>query len=186
MNFSRTHQSQFFMWSTIGYFIKFGIFQPLNITTFIIVKHQQHTFHWVTSILWLKVLWHCQFWFSIQLIEFLKFRIMSETPVTLSFETEHALFTWPSIIKCIILGIIIIAAIVANTFMCMAFCMVRKIRKPNNYLIVSLAVTDLSVSILVSYNKWLFVDSEKKSSNWFFIVMPLFADDSSIDIRDLW
>lgn len=36
-----------------------------------------------------------------------------------------------------------------NILVCIAVCLVRKLRRPCNYLLVSLAVSDLCVSILV-------------------------------------
>ena len=36
-----------------------------------------------------------------------------------------------------------------NVLVCIAVCLVRKLRRPSNYLLVSLAVSDLCVAILV-------------------------------------
>lgn len=49
----------------------------------------------------------------------------------------------------LILLIIIIVTIVGNILVCIAVCIVRKLRRPCNYLLVSLAVSDLCVAILV-------------------------------------
>lgn len=54
-----------------------------------------------------------------------------------------------SIIITIILIAIIIGTIVGNILVCVAVCLVRKLRRPCNYLLVSLAVSDLCVAILV-------------------------------------
>lgn len=45
--------------------------------------------------------------------------------------------------------IVIFVTIVGNVLVCIAVCLVRKLRRPSNYLIVSLAVSDLCVAILV-------------------------------------
>ncbi|KAH0815202.1 hypothetical protein GEV33_007590 [Tenebrio molitor] len=54
-----------------------------------------------------------------------------------------------SIVITIILVVIIIGTIVGNILVCVAVCLVRKLRRPSNYLLVSLAVSDLCVAILV-------------------------------------
>ncbi|XP_056635000.1 5-hydroxytryptamine receptor 1-like isoform X1 [Diorhabda sublineata] len=54
-----------------------------------------------------------------------------------------------SIIISLILVSIIIGTIVGNILVCVAVCLVRKLRRPCNYLLVSLAVSDLCVAILV-------------------------------------
>lgn len=56
---------------------------------------------------------------------------------------------WSITLGCLMAAIIISTAI-ANILICFAFCMVRMLRKPQHYLVVSLAVTDLGVAILVS------------------------------------
>nr|XP_023030310.1 5-hydroxytryptamine receptor 1-like [Leptinotarsa decemlineata] len=48
-----------------------------------------------------------------------------------------------------ILVTIILGTIVGNILVCVAVCLVRKLRRPCNYLLVSLAVSDLCVAILV-------------------------------------
>lgn len=53
------------------------------------------------------------------------------------------------VIVSIILLSIIIGTIVGNILVCIAVCLVRKLRRPCNYLLVSLAVSDLCVAILV-------------------------------------
>lgn len=62
--------------------------------------------------------------------------------------------------------IIILGTIVGNILVCVAVCLVRKLRRPCNYLLVSLAVSDLCVAILVMpiamateiKGKWIFGD----------------------------
>lgn len=49
----------------------------------------------------------------------------------------------------VILLIVIIGTIIGNVLVCVAVCLVRKLRRPCNYLLVSLAVSDLCVAILV-------------------------------------
>ena len=56
---------------------------------------------------------------------------------------------WKAIIITIILGFIIIGTIVGNVLVCTAVAIVRKLRTPSNLLIVSLAVSDLLVALLV-------------------------------------
>lgn len=60
--------------------------------------------------------------------------------------------------------IVIFGTIVGNILVCVAVCLVRKLRRPCNYLLVSLAVSDLCVAILVMpiamfyeiQGKWIF------------------------------
>ncbi|KAL1492090.1 hypothetical protein ABEB36_012583 [Hypothenemus hampei] len=54
-----------------------------------------------------------------------------------------------SIAICLILGGIIITTIIGNILVCVCIFLVRKLRRPCNYLLVSLAVSDLCVAILV-------------------------------------
>ncbi|XP_020718191.1 5-hydroxytryptamine receptor 1 [Ceratitis capitata] len=56
---------------------------------------------------------------------------------------------WQAIIVCIILVFIIVGTVVGNVLVCIAVCMVRKLRRPCNYLLVSLALSDLCVALLV-------------------------------------
>lgn len=48
-----------------------------------------------------------------------------------------------------ILILVIVGTVVGNILVCVAVCLVRKLRKPCNYLLVSLAVSDICVAILV-------------------------------------
>lgn len=54
-----------------------------------------------------------------------------------------------SILLVIVFMIVIIGTIIGNILVCIAVCLVRKLRRPSNYLIVSLAVSDLCVAIMV-------------------------------------
>lgn len=45
--------------------------------------------------------------------------------------------------------IVILGTVIGNVLVCVAVCMVRKLRQPSNYLLVSLAVSDLCVAVLV-------------------------------------
>ena len=67
------------------------------------------------------------------------------TPV--SYGSPYAL--WQAILIIIILSIIIVGTILGNILVCTAVAIVRKLRTPSNLLIVSLAVSDLLVALLV-------------------------------------
>nr|QBH22225.1 serotonin receptor 7 [Nilaparvata lugens] len=58
-----------------------------------------------------------------------------------------------STIEAVLIGLVlmcvIVVTIVGNILVCVAVCLVRKLRRPCNYLLVSLAVSDLCVAILV-------------------------------------
>lgn len=49
----------------------------------------------------------------------------------------------------LLLSVMIVVTIVGNILVCVAVCLVKKLRRPCNYLLVSLAVSDLCVAILV-------------------------------------
>jgi 5-hydroxytryptamine receptor 7 len=49
----------------------------------------------------------------------------------------------------VILTLLVLLTIVGNILVCLAVVLVRKLRKPQNYLLVSLAVSDLFVSLFV-------------------------------------
>ncbi|XP_073816362.1 5-hydroxytryptamine receptor 7 [Musca autumnalis] len=66
--------------------------------------------------------------------------------------TALAEFTTPAfhtVLVSIILLFVILGTIVGNVLVCIAVCMVRKLRRPCNYLLVSLALSDLCVAVLV-------------------------------------
>lgn len=54
-----------------------------------------------------------------------------------------------AIVVSVILLIVILGTIIGNVLVCVAVCLVRKLRRPANYLLVSLAVSDLCVAVLV-------------------------------------
>lgn len=54
-----------------------------------------------------------------------------------------------TILISIILLAVILGTIIGNILVCIAVCLVRKLRRPCNYLLVSLAVSDLCVAVLV-------------------------------------
>uniref|UniRef100_A0A182ND22 G-protein coupled receptors family 1 profile domain-containing protein n=1 Tax=Anopheles dirus TaxID=7168 RepID=A0A182ND22_9DIPT len=64
-------------------------------------------------------------------------------------EHELDLDTVRKVVICIVLLAVIFGTIVGNILVCVAVCLVRKLRRPCNYLLVSLAVSDLCVACLV-------------------------------------
>ncbi|XP_063585436.1 5-hydroxytryptamine receptor 1-like [Penaeus indicus] len=54
-----------------------------------------------------------------------------------------------SVLLVLVLNLIIVGTVVGNLLVCVAVCLVRKLRRPYNYLLVSLAVSDLCVALLV-------------------------------------
>lgn len=54
-----------------------------------------------------------------------------------------------AIIVSVVLLIVIVGTVIGNILVCVAVCLVRKLRRPCNYLLVSLAVSDLCVAVLV-------------------------------------
>lgn len=62
---------------------------------------------------------------------------------------EFELPALQSVVVSIILLIVILGTVVGNVLVCIAVCMVRKLRRPCNYLLVSLALSDLCVALLV-------------------------------------
>ncbi|XP_035899279.1 5-hydroxytryptamine receptor 1-like [Anopheles stephensi] len=57
--------------------------------------------------------------------------------------------TVSTIVISIILLAVIIGTVIGNVLVCVAVCLVRKLRRPCNYLLVSLAISDLCVALLV-------------------------------------
>lgn len=57
--------------------------------------------------------------------------------------------TVQTILISIILLAVMLGTIIGNILVCVAVCLVRKLRRPCNYLLVSLAVSDLCVAVLV-------------------------------------
>lgn len=56
---------------------------------------------------------------------------------------------WAQVVIGIILGLLIVGTIIGNSLVCISVAIVRRLRTPSNLLIVSLAVADLLVAILV-------------------------------------
>ena len=78
--------------------------------------------------------------------------------------------TIQTILISIILLAVILGTIIGNILVCIAVCLVRKLRRPCNYLLVSLAVSDLCVAVLVMPTALLYEVLEE----WRF--GPLFCD----------
>ncbi|XP_050069773.1 5-hydroxytryptamine receptor 1-like [Anopheles maculipalpis] len=57
--------------------------------------------------------------------------------------------TVSTIVISIILLAVIVGTVIGNVLVCVAVCLVRKLRRPCNYLLVSLAISDLCVALLV-------------------------------------
>lgn len=78
------------------------------------------------------------------------FWVDSENNTNSTAEEKQSKFTAPvAILLTVMFLIIIIATLVGNVLICVAVSLVRKLRRPSNYLIVSLAVSDLCVAIMV-------------------------------------
>ena len=60
-----------------------------------------------------------------------------------------ALPVWAAALIITVCTLIVIGTIVGNILVCTAVSIVRKLRTPSNWLIVSLAVADLLVALLV-------------------------------------
>ncbi|XP_049957765.1 5-hydroxytryptamine receptor 1-like, partial [Schistocerca serialis cubense] len=54
-----------------------------------------------------------------------------------------------AVLIALVLLCVIVGTVVGNVLVCVAVCLVRKLRRPCNYLLVSLAVSDLCVALLV-------------------------------------
>lgn len=66
------------------------------------------------------------------------------------FPGPHSPYTpLKAVIIGLVLSCVIVVTIIGNILVCVAVCLVRKLRRPCNYLLVSLAVSDLCVAILV-------------------------------------
>lgn len=72
----------------------------------------------------------------------------NETTVVDDYESGRYT-AFQSVLLTLILSVIIVGTVVGNILVCVAVCLVRKLRRPCNYLLVSLAVSDLCVAILV-------------------------------------
>uniref|UniRef100_A0A2M4BJ77 Putative 5-hydroxytryptamine receptor 1 n=1 Tax=Anopheles marajoara TaxID=58244 RepID=A0A2M4BJ77_9DIPT len=67
----------------------------------------------------------------------------------LGTHTTTTTISTSTIIVSIVLLAVIIGTVIGNILVCVAVCLVRKLRRPCNYLLVSLAVSDLCVALLV-------------------------------------
>ena len=56
---------------------------------------------------------------------------------------------WASVLIVLFCSLIVVGTVVGNILVCTAVSIVRKLRTPSNWLIVSLAVADLLVALLV-------------------------------------
>ncbi|XP_014470457.1 PREDICTED: 5-hydroxytryptamine receptor 1-like [Dinoponera quadriceps] len=74
--------------------------------------------------------------------------------------------TAQAILIALVLGIIIVGTVIGNILVCVAVFLVRKLRKPCNYLLVSLAVSDLCVALLVMPMALLYEISGNWSFGW--------------------
>lgn len=78
------------------------------------------------------------------------YAIINGTDFANDTDTDKIVYTpFQSIIITIILVVVILGTVIGNILVCVAVCLVRKLRRPCNYLLVSLAVSDLCVAILV-------------------------------------
>ncbi|XP_032679290.1 5-hydroxytryptamine receptor 1-like isoform X1 [Odontomachus brunneus] len=74
--------------------------------------------------------------------------------------------TAQAILIALVLGSIIVGTVIGNILVCVAVFLVRKLRKPCNYLLVSLAVSDLCVALLVMPMALLYEISGNWSFGW--------------------
>ncbi|XP_041985175.1 5-hydroxytryptamine receptor 1-like [Aricia agestis] len=73
-----------------------------------------------------------------------------ETNSTRNLHIKHLKYsTLATVLLATVFLIVIIGTIVGNVLVCVAVCLVRKLRRPSNYLVVSLAVSDLCVAVIV-------------------------------------
>ncbi|XP_035723001.1 5-hydroxytryptamine receptor 1-like isoform X1 [Vespa mandarinia] len=81
------------------------------------------------------------------------------------FPGKHSLYTpLQAILIALVLVGIIVGTVIGNILVCVAVFLVRKLRRPCNYLLVSLAVSDLCVALLVMPMALLY----EISHNWTF------------------
>lgn len=82
--------------------------------------------------------------------------------LTEAFTCSHV----QAILIALVLGSIIVGTVIGNILVCVAVFLVRKLRKPCNYLLVSLAVSDLCVALLVMPMALLYEISGNWSFGW--------------------
>lgn len=73
----------------------------------------------------------------------------TETPPSGPVQPPIPYELWEQIVIAIILGILIIGTLIGNSLVCMSVAIVKRLQSPSNLLIVSLAVADLCVGIMV-------------------------------------
>lgn len=67
-------------------------------------------------------------------------------------DVYHQRFISPFVFKVsvsVTLSLIILVAIIGNSFVIAAFCLRRRLRKASNYFILNLAITDFSLSVVI-------------------------------------
>ena len=64
-------------------------------------------------------------------------------------EASGTYSTGEAVVIGLVLLFVIVGTVIGNVLVCIAVCLVRKLRRPCNYLLVSLAVSDLCVALLV-------------------------------------
>lgn len=67
---------------------------------------------------------------------------------TLPLSSPEVVVVWPSALKSVIFGLIIVGTVLGNLLVCAAIGLTRKLRTASNLLIVSLAVSDLLVGTI--------------------------------------
>ena len=84
------------------------------------------------------------------------------TNISLSGRPDSPFAAWAQILMAVALGILILCTIIGNCLVCISVIIVKRLQTPSNLLIVSLAVADLLVAVLVMplattlqiYNFW--------------------------------
>ncbi|XP_017890992.1 5-hydroxytryptamine receptor 1 isoform X2 [Ceratina calcarata] len=91
--------------------------------------------------------------------------LLNQTDSLQGFPGKNSPYTTAqAILIALVLGSIIVGTVIGNTLVCVAVFLVRKLRRPCNYLVVSLAVSDLFVALLVMPMAMLY----EISGNWSF------------------
>ncbi|XP_045128608.1 5-hydroxytryptamine receptor 1-like isoform X2 [Portunus trituberculatus] len=85
---------------------------------------------------------------TLETVEAVNLTVGEASDVTAA-EKEEAPVLVSRVLLVLVLLLIIIGTVIGNLLVCVAVCLVRKLRRPYNYLLVSLAVSDLCVALLV-------------------------------------
>uniref|UniRef100_A0A803Y106 G-protein coupled receptors family 1 profile domain-containing protein n=1 Tax=Meleagris gallopavo TaxID=9103 RepID=A0A803Y106_MELGA len=81
-------------------------------------------------------------------------------PLPAAESSEHVAEGQPPIVIGVVLSIIILMTIAGNGLVIISVCIVKKLRQPSNYLVVSLAAADLSVAFAVMpFPGWVVISS---------------------------